>query len=49
LNGLNDYIQAIHMTIEQAFSVFDADGSGQISVDEFVKILDRVCGRDSSE
>ncbi len=41
---LYEYLGNWNLSIEDAFDVFDADGSGHIGYAEFNNILDRVCG-----
>lgn len=44
---LGEYIfDEMKLTIESAFGIFDTDGSGEISVNEFLHILHRACGPD---
>jgi Ca2+-binding EF-hand superfamily protein len=47
LNMLGEYIfNEMKLNIENAFGIFDQDGSGEISVNEFLHILHRACGPD---
>lgn len=48
LNELSDYLKTMKLSVYDAFSIFDSDGSGQISVHEFEQILDRVVGSGKS-
>lgn len=49
LKELGDYLKTMNLSVMDAFSIFDTDGSGQISVHEFQQILDRVVGSDNND
>lgn len=49
LTTMQQYLSDKLLSVQQAFSIFDTDNSGHISIQEFMQILDKICGKGQRE